>query len=101
MSIRQFEVGRRYATTFICNADLHVVYEVTARTRCMVTLSDGSSKVLKRRVQPSWDKTEEVCYPLGSYSMAPCLGAKDAERRFGGHLPAELPLGPFSTGMGP
>jgi len=101
MSIQQFEVGQRYACTFIGNSDLHVVYQVAARTRCMVTLDDGSGQAIKRRVQPSWDKTEEICYPMGSYSMSPCLGAKDAGRRFGGRFPADLPLGPLSTGMGP
>jgi hypothetical protein len=102
MAIQQFEAGKRYACTFISNADLHVVYEVTARTRCMVTLDDGSGRLVKRRVRPSWDGSEEVCDPMGSYSMSPCMGATDADRRLGGRfLPGDLPPGPFSTGMGP
>ena len=96
---KAFQVGQRYGCTFICNSDLHVIYEVKARTRCTVTLDDGSGKLIKRKVRVHID--EEVCSPMGSYSMSPTLGADDSKRRFGGATPADLPLGPISTGMGP
>lgn len=100
-NLQQFEVGKRYAMTFIGNSDLHVIYEVVGRTKCMVSLDDGSGKVIRRKVRPSWDRTEEVCDPLGSYSFSPSVGANDCSRRLGGFLPEQLPVGVFSTGMGP
>lgn len=101
-----FQVGLRYALTFIGNADLHVNYEVVKRTAAFVTVTDGNETV-RCKVSRNHPTDEEVIYPMGRYSMAPVLGAKDC-RRFlrpegykQGGFPQELPLGTVTTGYGP
>lgn len=92
-----FEIGARYGMTFIGDSDLHVIYEVVARSACFVTVTDGTETV---RCKIGTHLKEEICRPQGSYSMAPILGTNDRYRLFNGKLPEELPLGPLRTGMG-
>lgn len=94
----QFIPGGRYALTFPCNSDLHVVYEVLKRTQKFVTVTDGRDTV---RCKIDTFQGEEFCLPLGRYSMAPALRA-NINRRVG-HLGCcnDLPVGVHTTGMGP
>lgn len=74
--MKQFEVGKTYSMTSICNHECVWTYTVVARTAHTVTLSDGE-KVITRRVakNPSAWCGRECVYPLGTYSLAPVLRA--------------------------
>lgn len=88
-----FQVGAVYAHNFICDASLHVAYRVVRRTAKSIWLEGADGTVSRRAVKASWDGSEETCYPDGTYSMCPILGAEKA-------LPSNHALGPWSTGMG-
>lgn len=97
VELRTFQVGQRYGLTFIGDSDLHVIYEVLARTNKYITVTDGHETV-RVGVRIHWG--EEIAYPMGRYGLAPQLGANDNGRLFNGKLPEELPLGPVRTGVG-
>lgn len=68
-----FKVGKTYTTRFICDADSILRGTVTKRTAKFVTFeveNFGTKRVGVR----TWDG-DEVCSPLGRYSMAPIFRA--------------------------
>jgi hypothetical protein len=93
-TLQQFTVGKRYALTFVGDADSHVVYEVLSRTAKSVTLTDGKEQITRRVT--TFDNSEQV-FPFGRYSMSPVLRA-EPRTLSGGIRAGELPVGPFHTG---
>lgn len=73
----QFEIGKVYECRSICDYDCVWSYTVMARTASTVTLkNDTTGKVQKNRIA-GYSKVcgIETVYPLGQYSMCPCLCA--------------------------
>lgn len=74
--MKQFEVGKQYYMSSVCDHNCVWTYDVTDRTAKTVTLqpvSQHPEKPIKRRVY-EFEGVERV-KPLGSYSMAPILRA--------------------------
>lgn len=71
-----FEVGKTYTTRFTSNADLVLKGTVLKRTAKFVTLLVEGQEV--RVGVRHWDG-DEVCNPLGRYSMAPVFRASRFE----------------------
>lgn len=78
--MKLFEVGKSYYMHSICDNDCVWTYQVIARTKCTVTLTDGE-KVIKRRINKeiSGYRNAETVHPLGVYSMCPVLSADRME----------------------
>ena len=77
--LARFEPGKTYRCRSLCDYDAVWLFEVTARSARRVTLrslDNGELKHVYPRV--SHDGAEEVCQPLGRYSMAPLLRASCA-----------------------
>ena len=74
--MKQFEIGKEYSMTSICDHNCVWTYTVTARTAQTITLSDGK-KVQKCRINKKVSEHfgVETVYPLGRYSMCPSLTA--------------------------
>lgn len=74
--MKQFEVGKEYSMTSICDHNCVWAYTVIARTAQTITISDGK-KVQKCRIskKASSYRNAETVYPLGQYSMCPSLTA--------------------------
>ena len=74
--MKKFKVGMILSTRSICNSDCVWTYIVKARTACTITISDGKEeKKLRICKKVSEYRGAETVYPLGQYSMAPCLSA--------------------------
>ncbi len=72
--MKQFEIGKTYATRSIVDADTWVRITVAKRTAKTITTTEG--KTLRPHV---YEDTEQV-RPWGSYSMCPIIGADDEGR---------------------
>lgn len=74
--MKKFEIGETYTMRSACDHDCVWTYTVTARTAQTVTITDGE-EIKKCRVckAVSEYRNAETIYPLGQYSMAPCLSA--------------------------
>ena len=72
-----FEVGKTYATTSICNSDCVFCYTIISRTASSVTLVDnhGNHKTCRISKKLSAYRNAETVYPEGNYSMCPMLSA--------------------------
>ena len=70
----KFEVGRTYEMTSVCDHNCKWTYEVIKRTKKFVTLLDSAGIQIRRGITVY--SGEEQVLPLGSYSMAPILGAE-------------------------
>lgn len=68
-----FIVGQRYRMTSVGDSNCHWEYNVSRRTAKTVWLRNDVGEVTQCRVSV-W-RDEEMCFPLGKYSMAPILGA--------------------------
>ncbi len=68
-----FEAGKSYATRSIC--DSNCIVRVTVAKRTAKTITTDSGKTLRIS---EWQGVEQV-KPWGSYSMAPIVGADQAE----------------------
>ena len=68
-----FEHGRTYWTRFACDADAKLFGTVVKRTPKMVTFDVTGFGL--RRCRVSEFDGRETAFPLGRYSMAPCLSA--------------------------
>ena len=66
-----FQVGRTYSTPSVCDHECIFSITVESRTACFITTTEG-----KRLKVSEWKGAEQVS-PLGSYSMAPIIGADD------------------------
>ena len=72
----KFEIGQELSTRSACNYDCVFRFKVVKRTEKFVTLSYHNQF---KRVGIKVRDGVEYCYPLGSFSMAPSVNAKDAE----------------------
>jgi len=68
-----FDAGRTYSMTSVCDSNCRWTFKVVRRTAKSVWLMDDSGEI-SRRVISRYNGEEQV-FPLGKYSMAPILGA--------------------------
>lgn len=76
--MKQFEVGKTYQMSSICNADCIWEYVVADRTAKTITIqSTHNSTIKKCRVHTSESNAcdAETIFPLGNYTMCPKLRA--------------------------
>ena len=77
-NMKRFEIGKTYTCRSICNHDCVWSYTVTARTAKTITVTDGKQESRMRiSAKVSEYRGAESVYPLGQYSMAPILSARD------------------------
>lgn len=69
----KFEVNQKYIMHSPCQYSCTWVYKVIKRTEKTVTLEDEDGRIKNCRIRT--DSKEELCSPLGRYSMAPTLCA--------------------------
>lgn len=69
MTVAAFEVGQSYSMTSACDHECVWTYTIARRTAKTIKTTCG--KTLRLSVYNG----VETCKPLGSYSMAPVLGA--------------------------
>lgn len=74
--MKTFKTGQRYGTASACDRNCIFKFTINRRTTKSVWIT-GESVHNKRRKIDVWNG-EETIMPLGSYSMAPILGANDA-----------------------
>lgn len=72
--MKKFEIGKTYKMRSICNQECVWSFEVIARTKSTIKLKDEKGNVKTCRIS-KLSTTEELVFPLGSYSMAPILSA--------------------------
>lgn len=72
--VKKFEVGKSYQCRSVCDSDCVFTFTVLKRTEKTVTLQDSVSKEIYRRRPDVWDG-QEVCFPMGYYSMCPIIRA--------------------------
>jgi len=74
----KFEIGKKYTSSSICDSGCVWVFEVTKRTAKTITVRSHQGTVNEatrtKRIKFCPDGVEYIM-PLGSYSMAPYLGA--------------------------
>lgn len=74
--MKQFEIGKTYKTTSICNSDCVISLTVTDRTAATITaVVNGENKKLRINKKYSEYRNAETVLPWGSYSMAPTISA--------------------------
>ena len=75
--MKKFEIGKTYYMRSACDHDCVWSYTITARTASTVTITDGKmTKTCRINKGASSCYGAEAIYPLGRYSMAPCLTAE-------------------------
>lgn len=76
--MKQFEIGKIYTTTSICNSEFIISITVKARTAQTVTVinKDGEEQKLRINKKYSEYRQAETVLPWGSYSMAPMISAE-------------------------
>lgn len=74
LTVKKFEVGKKYTAQFIGDADLKPVFEVLKRTDKTLTVKGENEKESVTKKIEVWNDTEKI-YPYGKYSMAPALSA--------------------------
>lgn len=72
----KFEVGRTYQTRSACDYDCIFSFTIVRRTEKSVWV-EYHGEVTRRKIN-HYDGVE-TCYPLGTYSMAPCISADDTD----------------------
>lgn len=76
MNIKTFETGKTYSTRSIGDHECTWDYKVLKRTEKTVTITDGKvTKTCRINKAATEYSGIETVYPLGQYSMAPCLRA--------------------------
>jgi hypothetical protein len=78
---QRFEAGRTYSMTSACDHECRWTFQVARRTAKSVWLVTESGGTIMRRI--SVYNGEEQVFPLGSYSMAPILGARKLHESVG------------------
>lgn len=73
--MKKFEIGKTYTMRSACDYNCIWSYTVTARTEKTITIADEDGKAKRCKIS-KWSKDEEIIYPLGVYSMCPCLRAE-------------------------
>ena len=76
--MKTFESGKTYSTRSICDHDCIFSVDVIKRTAKTVTVNMKGFLKNKRLGINIWDG-EETIRPLGSYSMAPIIGATERD----------------------
>jgi hypothetical protein len=74
--MKNFEVGKTYATRSICDHDCIFRFTILGRTAKTVTVN-VHGKVVRRGLS-IWEGVEQF-KPFGNYSMAVIVGADDLE----------------------
>lgn len=75
--MKQFEIGKTYATTSICDSNCIISITVTARTDATITVTEnGEIKKLRINKKISEYRNAETVLPWGRYSMAPMISAE-------------------------
>ena len=75
MTTATFQTGTTYAMRWIGDADALTACKVIKRTAKFVTFEvDGFGPVARVAIKTD-DQGSELAYPLGRYSMAPCVRA--------------------------
>ena len=72
----KFEIGKSYMMRSACDHECIWTYTVTHRTASTITISDGK-KVKRCRIIKTYTDDAEAVLPLGRFSMAPVLRAKN------------------------
>ena len=76
----KFQVGQTYSTRSICDHNCIFSLTVLSRTARTIKIKDlHDSKSVKTLHISEWEGVEQV-RPLGSYSMAPIIGADDDKK---------------------
>ena len=70
----KFQIGQELSTRSLCDYDCVFRFKVVKRSEKFVTLSYYNEL---KRVGIKVRDGDEYCYPLGSYSMAPSVNAKE------------------------
>ena len=74
--MKTFQINQIYTMRSTCDHSCTWSYFVIKRTAQTVTISDGKEvKTCRICKQVSQYRGAETIYPLGQYSMAPCLTA--------------------------
>jgi len=73
MTTATFQAGNTYAMRWVTDADAITLCKVVSRTAKYVTVMVDGWGVKRVAIKPC--DQGESCYPLGNYSMAPCLKA--------------------------
>ncbi len=71
----EFEVGKTYATSSICDHNCIFSYMIVKRTEKTVTIRDKFGKVKRCKIHSNGQA--EYIFPQGVYSMCPVLEADD------------------------
>ena len=75
----KFEIGKTYKMRSACDHNCVWTYTVIARTAQTVTFTDGKETIkCKINKQLSEYDGAETVFPLGRYSMAPTMRARNA-----------------------
>lgn len=76
MNIKTFETGKTYTMRSACDHNCTWAYKVLKRTAKTITITDGkATKTCRINKAATEYSGVETIYPLGQYSMAPCLRA--------------------------
>ena len=70
---KTFQVGETYSTRSACDHECVFSFTVISRTAKFIQVEDKHGRVSRCKVQ-IWDGNESA-YPMGRYSMAPCIRA--------------------------
>lgn len=76
--MKQFEIGKTYSTSSICDSNCIWSYTITERTACTVTATDkfGETRTFRISKKHSEYRNAETFLPEGSYSMCPMISAE-------------------------
>lgn len=74
--MQQFQVGAKYKTSSICDADCFFHFTVVGRTDKIVTIVGDLLKTPIRRKIYLFTGNES-CMPYGAFSMSPVISATD------------------------
>jgi hypothetical protein len=75
--MQTFQIGKTYQTSFACDFDSKLNMTVISRTAKTIVAKVDSFGVKTLRVSDKYTPGVEQVSPLGSYSMAPRIGADD------------------------
>lgn len=76
--LMNFEVNKKYCTRSANDSNCEWTYTVQDRTAKTLTLVDDEGQSIKVRIKICGD--EEICKPLGTYSMSPTLRASKVKQ---------------------
>jgi hypothetical protein len=71
--MEKFQANKTYSTKSICDSECTFSFSIIKRTAKTVTIK-VHNEIVKRGIQINFEGNE-CFYPLGKYSMAPCIKA--------------------------